>query len=201
MSENSDIIIWKQRAAKYWTHFRETDFPDAKPTTYEQNQKLREAFKDRYKGSGSNVLNNLVISEKLNGGDHPDPNKHFPGLTYSLPLGIYFMRRSLGEDADEAYKTFMHDVHAYKHMNGGKQERVPTLKHVEELCRDSFNSIKRMDLVMETLDWATLPHKMAASAMVGITQTWGNMFGFRLKKSEDDPDDPDYSNDDDKLSM
>ncbi len=199
MSENSDIIIWKQRAAKYWTHFKEDNFPEASPTTIEQNQKLREAYKERYGQSGSTVLNNLVVSEKLNGGEKPDPHKHFPGLTYSLPLGIYFMRRSLGYDADDAYKTFTHDVHAYAHMNGGKQERIPTLKHVEELCRDDFSKIKRMDLVMETLDWATLPHRLAAATMVGITSAFSGIFGTRPE--EPDHDDPDYTRQDNDLSM
>lgn len=202
MTDDTGIILWKQRTAQYWTDFNPNDFPDTFPTTPEQNEKLRLAYKDRYGKEGSQTVNALVVSEKLNGGENPDPDKHFPSLTYSLPLALYFMRRAIDVEMDDAYKIFTHDVHAYAHMNPdmGDHERIPTLKHVEKLIHDDLVRIGRPDLTQQALEWESMSDKAAGNMKVGISAA----FPILVNNDDENSDgtDPSGTSDDlDEFSM
>ncbi len=196
MSNKEDIKDFKARASKYWREFDPDRFQGISPTTREENAELRAAFKERFGKDGSKFLNKLVLSEKLNGGMQPDKDKHFPGMIYSIPVGIYFMRRALGQDKNQAYKTFTYDV--YTHADAQKiHPRIPRQAHVEKLCFEEMIQMRTTDLFKSSFDLAMLPAITASTMLAGITQSWAEMMGWNTEEpSEDIPE-----NDGDDLTL
>lgn len=171
MSQTETVDEFKERASKFWRDFDPNRYPGIEPTTLDENIELRKDYKDRFKSPGSRFLNQLVTSEKLNGGDNPDEDHHFPGMVYSIPIGIYFMRRALGEDKDEAYKIFTHDV--YTNADAQKvHPRIPEQEHIERICYEEMINLRTSHFLSTSFDLAMMPAEITAETTASMIGLW-----------------------------
>ncbi len=136
------IKAWKASARDLWDHIQEAGTAE---TTLEEKARLRTEYKSTFGPDGSAILNKLITSKKLNGGENPQEDRHFPGMEYSMALGLYFMRRALREyKKDDAYEAFLRDVGDMAKATGKALDKYPSQKFLEDLCKKPLKIVREL---------------------------------------------------------
>lgn len=106
------------------------------PTTQDEMMALRDSFKERFGKEGDRQVAAMAASHELNGGKqaNEDPEGFYPGMEYSLPASLYFMRKALDEERGK-YKHFCKDVENMFEKNGAECGPIPSKSFMKELVK------------------------------------------------------------------
>lgn len=117
-------------------------FVEIKATGSAEMFALKQRFEERFGDAVSQQVAALATSYALNGNKQAgeDPEGFFPGLEYSLPASLYFMRKALDEEHGE-YKHFVKDVEKMFENQGKEPGPIPSKKFMKALVKPYLDDL------------------------------------------------------------